>query len=174
MDSNSIWLRRTLMSGISRRTVLQGLGAAGLAAGLSLPLAGRASAADPVTLRWWSPQASPDQLEDVPDPDRHIRGGASGREGRLRADLGRGLSGPARGGLRLQAGAQHRHAPALLRRAELLRGKGLVEPMDDVIKAIGEDKYFPGANDVYKTADGHYCGTASATPPPTCCGCART
>jgi multiple sugar transport system substrate-binding protein len=31
--------------------------------------------------------------------------------------------------------------------------------MDDVIKAIGEANYFPGANDVYKTADGHYCGT---------------
>jgi multiple sugar transport system substrate-binding protein len=31
--------------------------------------------------------------------------------------------------------------------------------MDDVINAIGPSNYFPGANDVYKTADGHYCGT---------------
>jgi multiple sugar transport system substrate-binding protein len=28
-----------------------------------------------------------------------------------------------------------------------------------VIAAIGEANYYPGANDVYKTADGHYCGT---------------
>ena len=37
--------------------------------------------------------------------------------------------------------------------------EGLVEPFDDVIQTIGADKYYPGANDVYKTSDGKYCGT---------------
>ena len=46
---------------------------------------------------------------------------------------------------------EHRHPPAVLRRADLLR-QGLVEPFDDVIQAIGADKYYPGANDVYKTS----------------------
>jgi multiple sugar transport system substrate-binding protein len=49
------------------------------------------------------------------------------------------------------------HLPSFA--AQNYYGQGLLEPFDDVIAAIGKDKYFPGANDVYKTADGHYCGT---------------
>jgi multiple sugar transport system substrate-binding protein len=49
------------------------------------------------------------------------------------------------------------HLPSFA--AQNYYGQGLLEPMDDVIKAIGEANYFAGANDVYKTADGHYCGT---------------
>eukprot|EP01037_Dinobryon_pediforme_P036560 gene36560-43568_t len=48
--------------GFSRRTLLQGLGTAGVASSFALPMMRSARAADPVVLRWWSPQASPDQL----------------------------------------------------------------------------------------------------------------
>ena len=59
MESKQIRLEEVSTSGISRRAVVKGLGLAGL----SLPFAGRAIAEDAGTLRWWSPQASPDQLK---------------------------------------------------------------------------------------------------------------
>jgi multiple sugar transport system substrate-binding protein len=34
--------------------------------------------------------------------------------------------------------------------------KGLVEPFNDVIEAIGPDDFYPGANDVFRAADGNY------------------
>ncbi|MFK7829892.1 MAG: ABC transporter substrate-binding protein [Congregibacter sp.] len=34
--------------------------------------------------------------------------------------------------------------------------KGLVEPFNDVIDAIGADDFYPGANDVFRAADGNY------------------
>src|SRR5690606_30234770 len=34
-----------------------------------------------------------------------------------------------------------------------------VEPFDEVIAAIGEDKYYPGANNVFRAADGKHVGT---------------
>lgn len=34
--------------------------------------------------------------------------------------------------------------------------KGLVEPFNDVIEAIGADDFYPGANDVFRAADGNY------------------
>lgn len=37
--------------------------------------------------------------------------------------------------------------------------QGLVEPFDDVIKKIGEDDFYPGANDVFRAADGRYVAT---------------
>ena len=37
---------------------------------------------------------------------------------------------------------------------------GLIEPFDDVIEAIGADEFYPGANDVYRAADGRYVGTS--------------
>ncbi|MDE1997258.1 MAG: hypothetical protein KGI75_32470, partial [Rhizobiaceae bacterium] len=46
---------------VSRRHVLQGIGVAGLAS-VAPGFVRRSNAADEVTIRWWSPQASPDQL----------------------------------------------------------------------------------------------------------------
>ncbi|MEE4277277.1 MAG: extracellular solute-binding protein [Halieaceae bacterium] len=37
--------------------------------------------------------------------------------------------------------------------------QGLVEPFDEVIEAIGPDSYYPGANEVFRAADGHYVAT---------------
>src|SRR5687768_13697414 len=49
-------------SGFSRRNLLKAVGGAAIAAG-SASFGSAVRAADPVTLRWWSPQASPDQLK---------------------------------------------------------------------------------------------------------------
>ena len=51
----------SLTGAVSRRTVLQGIGAAGLI-GAAPAFSRRAFAAEDITIRWWSTQASPDQL----------------------------------------------------------------------------------------------------------------
>jgi len=159
MKSNDIRLTGASEAGVSRRVVLQAIGSAGVAAGLSLPLAGHSRAADPVTLRWWSPQASPDQLKmyqaqiltfEAAHPGVKIAFEPTSDEG-YPAQFAAAFASK-------QLPHIVTHLPSFA--AQNYYGQGLLEPMDDVIKAIGEAKYFPGANDVYKTADGHYCGTA--------------
>lgn len=144
-------------TGVSRRHVLQGIGLAGLA-GVAPSLARSAYAADEITIRWWSPQASPDQLAmynsqiaafEAANPGVKILFEPTSDEG-YPAQLAAAFSAK-------QVPNILTHLPSFA--AQNYYGQGLLEPMDDVIRAIGEANYFPGANDVYKTADGHYCGT---------------
>lgn len=144
------------MTSVSRRSVLQGIGAAGLVAA-SPGFVGRASAED-VTLRWWSPQASPDQLAMYQAQIAAFESANPGVKVLFEPTSDEGY--PAQFAAAFAAKQVPNvvtHLPSFA--AQNYYGQGLLEPMDDVIKAIGEDKYFPGANDVYKTADGHYCGT---------------
>lgn len=144
-------------TGVSRRRVLQGMGAAGLA-GLAPGFTRRAAAAEEVTLRWWSPQASPDQLAMYQAQIATFEAANPGVKVLFEATSDEGY--PAQFAAAFAAKQVPNivtHLPSFA--AQNYYGQGLIEPMDDVIKAIGEDKYFPGANDVYKTADGHYCGT---------------
>jgi multiple sugar transport system substrate-binding protein len=156
MSKNSTSLIDLARAGVSRRRLLQGMGVAGLA-GLAPGLVGRASAQE-VTLRWWSPQASPDQLAmyqaqiatfEAANPGVKVLFEPTSDEG-YPAQFAAAFASK-------QVPNVVTHLPSFA--AQNYYGQGLLEPMDDVIKAIGEDKYFPGANDVYKTADGHYCGT---------------
>lgn len=143
-------------TGVSRRTVLQGMGAAGLAA--ATPGFVRRASADDVTLRWWSPQASPDQLAMYQSQIATFEAANPGVKVLFEPTSDEGY--PAQFAAAFaskQVPNVVTHLPSFA--AQNYYGQGLLEPMDDVIKAIGEDKYFPGANDVYKTADGHYCGT---------------
>jgi multiple sugar transport system substrate-binding protein len=152
-------LADALRSGVSRRSVLQGICWAGVAGGLILPLAGRSRAAAPITLRWWSPQASPDQRKMYEAQISAFEAGHPGVRVVFEPTSDEGY--PAQ----LAAAFASKQVPHIVTHlpsfaAQNYYGQGLLEPMDEVIKAIGEDKYFPGANDVYKTGDGHYCGTA--------------
>lgn len=143
-------------TGVSRRGVLQGMGAAGLAA--AAPGFVRRASADDVTLRWWSPQASPDQLAMYQSQIATFEAANPGVKVLFEPTSDEGY--PAQFAAAFaskQVPNVVTHLPSFA--AQNYYGQGLLEPMDDVIKAIGEDKYFPGANDVYKTADGHYCGT---------------
>lgn len=142
---------------LSRRGLLKTVGAAALAAG-SATFASRARAADPITLRWWSPQASPDQLKmyeaqiatfEAAHPNVKVLFEATSDEG-YPAQFAAAFSSK-------QLPNIVTHLPSFA--AQNYYGQGLLEPMDDVINAIGPANYFPGANDVFKTADGHYCGT---------------
>jgi len=133
------------------------MGAAGLAAGFSLP-AMRAAHGQDVTLRWWSPQSSPGQLAayeaqiaafEAANPGTTVVFEPTSDEGyspQLAAAFASG-----------ELPDVITHLPSFA--VQTYYAEGLVEPFDDVIQAIGEADYYPGANDVYKTADGHYCGT---------------
>ncbi|WP_119274374.1 ABC transporter substrate-binding protein [Taklimakanibacter deserti] len=142
---------------LSRRGLLKTVGGAALAAGAA-SFASGARAGDPITLRWWSPQASPDQLKmyqaqiatfEAAHPDVKVLFEATSDEG-YPAQFAAAFSSK-------QLPNIVTHLPSFA--AQNYYGQGLLEPMDDVINAIGPANYFPGANDVYKTADGHYCGT---------------
>jgi multiple sugar transport system substrate-binding protein len=142
---------------LSRRSLLKTVGGAALAAGAASFGSG-AHAADPITLRWWSPQASPDQLKmyqaqiatfEAAHPNVKVLFEATSDEG-YPAQFAAAFSSK-------QLPNIVTHLPSFA--AQNYYGQGLLEPMDDVINAIGPANYFPGANDVYKTADGHYCGT---------------
>ena len=144
--------------GASRRQILQGMGAAGLAAAAgTLPFTGRANAQD-VTLRWWSPQSAPAQLAayqaqiaafEAANPGIKVVFEPTSDEGyapQLAAAFASG-----------ELPQIVTHLPSFS--VQTYYAQGLVEPFDDVIQAIGADKYYAGANDVYKAADGKYVGT---------------
>ena len=142
---------------LSRRNLLKTAGGAALAAGAA-SFASTVRAADPITLRWWSPQASPDQLKmyqaqiatfEAAHPNVKVLFEATSDEG-YPAQFAAAFSSK-------QLPNVVTHLPSFA--AQNYYGQGLLEPMDDVINAIGPANYFPGANDVYKTADGHFCGT---------------
>lgn len=140
-------------SSISRRTALKGFAAAGLAVAAS----GRAFAQE-VTLRWWSPQGAPAQRAayqaqiaafEAAHPGVRVVFEAASDEGYASQLAAAFASG--------EVPDIVTHLPSFA--VQSYYANGLVEPFDDVIAAIGEDKYYPGANDVFKAADGRYVGT---------------
>ncbi len=148
--------------GASRRTVLRGMGAAGLAAGFALPALRGAYAQETATLRWWSPQSAPAQLEayqaqiaafEAANPGVKVVFEPTSDEG-YPAQFAAAFASK-------QLPHVVTHLPSFA--AQTYYAQGLLEPFDDVIQAIGPDKYFPGANDVYKAPDGRYVGTALGT-----------
>ncbi len=139
--------------GVSRRTALAGL-AATTAIG-ALPF--KASAQE-TTLRWWSPQSAPLQVEaynfqiaafEAANPGVKVVFETTSDEGyapQLAAAFSSG-----------EVPDIVTHLPSFA--IQSYYANGLVEPFNDVIAAIGADDYFPGANEVFKAADGNYVGT---------------
>src|ERR1700677_1992568 len=143
--------------GISRRSLLRGAGVAAAAAGLNLSYPRRARA-DDVTLRWWSPQSSPGQLAAYKKQIATFEAAHPGVKVVFEPTSDEGYS------AQLAAAFAAKQQPDVITHlpsfaVQTYYAQGLVEPFDDVIQAIGPDKYYPGANNVYKTADGKYCGT---------------
>lgn len=142
----------------SRRTLLKGL-IAGAAVG-SLPL--RASA-QRTELRWWTPQGAPAQLDayryqiaafEALHPGVSVVLEPLSDEGyapQLAAAFSSG-----------QVPDVVTHLPSFS--VQSYYAKGLVEPFDDVIEAIGADDFYPGANDVFRAADGNHvaCGIGNS------------
>ena len=140
--------------GITRRFALQGLGASAMATALPF----RAFAQSGVTLRWWSPQSAPAQVEaykfqiaafEALNPGIKVVYETTSDEGyapQLAAAFSSG-----------EVPDIVTHLPSFA--VQSYYANGLVEPIDDVIAAIGADDFYPGANNVFKATDGKYCGT---------------
>lgn len=134
----------------SRRALLKGLVAA-TALG-SLPLR---AAAQNATLRWWTTQGAPAQVEayrfqiaafEALHPGVSVVLEPLSDEGyapQLAAAFSSG-----------QVPDVVTHLPSFS--VQSYYAKGLVEPFNDVIDAIGAEDFYPGANDVFRAADGNY------------------
>ena len=138
---------------LTRRGALKGLvGTTMLAA---MPM--RAYAQE-VTLRWWSPQGAPAQVEaykfqiaqfEALNPGVKIVFETTSDEG-YAAQLAAAFSSG-------EVPDIVTHLPSFS--VASYYANGLVEPYDDVIAAVGADNYYPGANDVFKAADGKHFGS---------------
>ena len=144
---------------ITRRAALKVLGTAGLAT-----VAGACRGADSggtrgITLRWWSTQAAPDQLAAYRAQIALFEAAHPGVEVVFEAMSDEGYS------TQLAAAFASGEVPHLITHMPSFAvqgyyAHGLIEPFDEVIEAIGASDFYPGANDVYRAADGRYVGTA--------------
>lgn len=140
--------------GTSRRALLQGAAAIATVA----PFAGPALAQSKATLRWWSPQSAPAQQEaykaqiaayQAVNPNVQVVFEPTSDEG-YPAQFAAAFAAK-------QLPHVVTHLPSFA--AVNYFASGLIEPFNDVIKMIGEDKYYPGANRVYEASPGVYAGT---------------
>lgn len=157
-DENTRTRQALTKLSLSRRQALQGFGAAGLTAGFALPAFRGAQAQGDVTLRWWSTQSAPAQLDAYKAQIAAFEAANPGTKVVFEPTSDEGYS------AQLAAAFASGQVPDIVTHlpsfaVQTYYAEGLVEPFDDVITGIGEDKYYPGANNVYKTADGHYAGT---------------
>ncbi|MEQ8658971.1 MAG: extracellular solute-binding protein [Hyphomicrobiales bacterium] len=141
--------------GISRRMALKGLAATTALAATPFSIA---RAQSDVTLRWWSPQAAPAQVEayqlqianfEAVNPGIKVEFETTSDEGyapQLAAAFSSG-----------EVPDIVTHLPSFA--VQSYYANDLLVPFNDVIEAIGSDDFFPGANNVYRAADGNYCGT---------------
>jgi multiple sugar transport system substrate-binding protein len=143
---------------VTRRRALQGAGIAGMAAAFaSLPFA-RSARAEDVTLRWWSPQSAPAQLAAYKFQIAAFEAANPGIKVAFEPTSDETY--PAQMAAAYASGQVPdivTHIPSFS--VASYYAKGLVEPFDDVIKAIGPEKYFDGANKTYEAGDGHFTGT---------------
>ena len=142
----------------SRRTLLKAL-IAGAAAGC---LPARAQA-QPATLRWWTTQGAPAQVEayrfqiaafEALNPGISVVLEPLSDEGyapQLAAAFSSG-----------QVPDVVTHLPSFS--VQSYYAKGLVEPFDEVIEAIGNEDFYPGANNVFLAPDGKHvaCGIGNS------------
>ena len=143
---------------LTRRRALQGAGIAGLAAAFaSLPFT-RPARADDITLRWWSPQSAPAQLAAYKFQIAAFEAANPGVKVVFEPTSDETY--PAQMAAAFASGQVPdivTHIPSFS--VASYYAKGLVEPFDDVIKAIGPEKYYEGANKTYEAGDGHFTGT---------------
>lgn len=124
----------------------------------ALPLAGCARDDRRTTLRWWSPQAAPAQVRayraqikafEAANPHLQILFEPISDEG-YPAQFAAAFASN-------QVPNLVTHLPSFA--AQSYYSQGLLRPADPLIEAIGKDRYLPGANQVYRAADGHYAAT---------------
>jgi len=144
---------------VSRREALWTLGTAGaLTAASSLPLARQARAQAQATLRWWSPQSAPAQLAAYKFQIAQFEAAHPGVKINFEPTSDEGY--PAQMAAAYASGEVPdlvTHIPSFAVASYF--DKGLVEPFNDVIQAIGPEKYYPNANKTYEIKPGTFTGT---------------
>ncbi|WP_439596902.1 ABC transporter substrate-binding protein [Falsiroseomonas sp.] len=141
----------TTSKGVTRRSL--GLGAAGLAAAGVRP-----AAAQQTTLRWWSPQTAPAQREAYNFQIRSFEEANPGVRVVFEATSDEGY--PAQMAAAFASGqvpSVVTHLPHFA--VATYWQNGLLEPMNDVISAVGTENYYDGANRIYEITQGQYAGT---------------
>lgn len=139
-------------SGLTRRETL-----AGLAAGSMLATSPFRAGAQTTTLRWWSPQGSPGQLEAYRFQTAAFEALTGIRvQFEMTSDEGYAPQ--------LAAAFASGEVPDIVTHlpsfaVQTYYANGLLAPFNDVIEAIGADDFYPGANNVFRAADGNYAGT---------------
>ncbi len=142
----------TTMS-ISRRGALTGLAATTALAAVPM----RAFAQD-ATIRWWSPQGAPAQVEAYKTQIANFEAANPGVKVVFETTSDEGYA------PQLAAAFSSGEVPDIVTHlpsfaVQSYYANGLVEPFNDVIDMIGADDFYDGANDVFKAADGNYVGT---------------
>ncbi|WP_170125455.1 ABC transporter substrate-binding protein [Jannaschia seohaensis] len=137
---------------MTRRTALGGLAAASAMAGLP-----RAARAQTAPLRWWSPQSSPAQAAAYEFQIEAFKA-ATGIDVVFERTSDEGYA------PQLAAAFSSGEVPDVVTHlpsfaAQTYYANGLLEPFNDVIEAIGTEKYYEGANNVFLAEDGNYCAT---------------
>lgn len=142
-------------AGLPRRTVLTGMAAAGAAA--LMPR--RIMAQEQITLRWWSPQSSPEQLAayktqianfEAAQPNVKVVFEKTSDEGYAPQLAAAFASGDVPNVVT--------HLPSFA--VSNYWRNGLVEPFNDVIEMIGTEKFYEGVNRIYEIDEGQYAGTS--------------
>ncbi len=136
--------------GLSRRHLLSG--AAGALGMLARPAIGQAQ--QKTTLRFWTSQGAPPQLAAWKDIFARFE------QQHPAFTVSIELFSDDDVWPKLTAGYAARNLPDLVSFVQAysvatLASNDLVEPMDEVVKAVGEDDFFPGMRDIYKI-DGRY------------------
>jgi multiple sugar transport system substrate-binding protein len=138
---------------VSRRSTLTGMGALGVAAATG----SKVSAQAPVTLRWWSTQSVPAQLEaykfqiasfEAANPGIKVVFEPTSNEtyaAQLSAAFASG-----------QVPNIVTHLPSFA--VTNYWRSGLLEPFNDVIQAVGPEKFYDGANRIYEIEPGKFAG----------------
>lgn len=146
---------KSIMSaGVPRRSVLAGMAAAGAAA--TLPR--RLRAQDTITLRWWSPQSSPEQLAAYETQMRNFEALHEGVQVVFERTSDEGYA------PQLAAAFASGDVPNIVTHLPSFAvsdywSAGLLEPFNDVIEMVGPENYYEGANQIYEIDPGVYAGT---------------
>ena len=140
---------------VSRRSVLAGMGALMAAGTLGMPT--RGSAQGGITLRWWSTQSVPAQLEAYKFQIAQFEAANPGIKVLFEPTSNETYA------AQLSAAFASGQVPNIVTHLPSFAvtnywRSGLLEPFNDVIKMVGEEKFFPGANRIYEVEKGIYGG----------------
>lgn len=146
---------KRMNAGLPRRTVLTGMAAAGAAA--LMPR--RIQAQEQITLRWWSPQSSPEQLAAYKTQIANFEALHQNVKVVFEKTSDEGYA------PQLAAAFASGDVPNIVTHLPSFAvsnywRNGLLEPFNDVIEMIGPEKFYDGVNRIYEIDKGQYAGTS--------------